>query len=336
MSTSTQCPACQVVLRVPEEGIGRRLRCPKCGNKFVAGAASNPASSSAMEAGFSTTEIASVGIPAPRPQPGRPAPRPPADDDLIPVAEGDIRETFSLDMLGAAPASSAPSVADPSLLFADEPPPKKKLAGDLRHSARPCPSCGSTVQAGTVLCTMCGLNLETGEKMDLGLDDLVNLPDQPRGQPIPLGVAIVGGVSALGSIGLALFSLFGINSGHYFALVAIFGVIGAVQFLRGRGPKPLLAALTLGAAIAAVALIAMPVYHAIANAETTEVVPNEEEDPDAPRIAIRSPMEALDQDRIATGIFCLLAYGAVAGYLVMSPAVKRYSPGGGGRGLPAH
>lgn len=340
MSHSTQCPACQVVLKIPEEGIGRRLRCPKCGHKFLAGPAGSSAAagSSALEAGVTSTDITSIPAPAARHEPPR-SPAPPARqadlDDLIPLADRDLRETFDPSMLGGTPAPSS-TTADASLLFADDPPPKKKLVGDLRHTTRPCTACGSNVSPGTVICTMCGLNQETGEKIDLGLDDMVSLPEQLRKQPIPIGVGVVGGVSALGSLGLAIYSLVAIPNGQYFALVAAFGVVGAVQFLRGRGPKPLLAALTLGAAIAAVALIAMPVWNAIADVQTEEIAAHDEEDPDAPKIAIRSSMETLDQDRIVTGIFCLLAYAGVASYLVMSRAVKRYSPGGGGRGIPAH
>src|SRR2546423_697550 len=123
MPQTTRCPGCGVVLNLPEGAIGRRLKCPKCGNKFQSG---TPESTPSMLA--------------------------PGD---TPTAPGGTRAT-----------------ADVASLFReDDSAPRHTTAADRRAQSRPCPSCQRMVPAGMSLCPNCGLDLDSGTRVDLD-DDL--------------------------------------------------------------------------------------------------------------------------------------------------------------------
>lgn len=328
MPLTIQCEKCGVVLNLPDDAGGRRLKCPKCGAKFYAG-----------------------GAPAPR-EPAREAPRntqvrgPDSTFELsregggndlpsMPNAPGDLRETFGLPLMtdaagpgDASPGSRAPTgqpkTADATLLFEDSlVKPRRKTGGDARAKSRRCPTCGGVVPIGMSLCQTCGTDLETGARVDL-LSDLAPQPIR-RVESLPIALTVVGGICASLSGALALAALVGWLNGQaglqYFIPIALFGVHASVQLLRRRSTKLLLIALTLGALIDFAGLIALPIYDA--QARTAMIARTEGfEDPDVEIEYIKPLAERIDQQRITSGIAVLLAYAVISIYL-LSPSVQR-------------
>lgn len=353
MSRSIHCLHCGVSLALPPQAEGRKVRCPKCGGRFqVGGLQDAPKSTGPAAPGpnpdstFELRKASSVELPvAPVKgggpgQPGtakppvRPAARTPFPDDvpLLPLAEGDLRETFDLPLMTeAAPAASkipAPGrqAADATALFDGQPvAPRRKAGGDARTHARRCPTCGGVVPVGMSICQTCGLDLETG--MRVGLEDDLAPAPAPARPALPIAALVVGGLSAAVSVFLAVFALVLWNGGTagalYFLPVAGFGVYSAVQFLRGRSVKPLLTALTLGALIDVSALIALPIYNAQAETQVIHRTPGND-DPEAEDEVIKPVAERLDTNKITTGIAVLVLYALVCVYL-LSPQVQRHA-----------
>jgi LSD1 subclass zinc finger protein len=323
MPITTQCPQCRTVLNLPDGAVGRRLRCPKCGTKFSSdqpGARPPSSAPGVAEAGAASSILAS-------------SPQAPRDVDR-PLAEGDLRETFDLPMMmeedTAPPPSSwrSKTTADPLALFQDDEPTSRRRSGaEMRAQSRPCPNCGSSVPPGMSLCTFCGLDLETG--MRVGLEDDFDIaPAAARGPSMPMGISVIGGIAFLGSVILVVISLFewlNHKAGFQFlALVCLFGIFASVQFLRGKSSKLLIVALTLGAMIDVVALIALPVYHA--NEESglqhPAVVTNTDDEIEGP--LIKPYTERLDYTSITWGITILLVYAATTVYLMSSPVRRHF------------
>src|SRR5262249_3482815 len=151
MTLTTQCPNsnCRVVLNLPESAAGRRLKCPKCGTKFHAGTPATRPPSSAPGVADAGQSSSTIGAPV----------RDPNDLDL-PVAAGDLRETFDLPLLmDDAPKAPGPrhSTADAVALFQDDAPARRRPTGaEARAKSRRC-SCGGVVPPGMSLCARCGL-----------------------------------------------------------------------------------------------------------------------------------------------------------------------------------
>jgi hypothetical protein len=327
MSSTTKCPNCGVVLNLPEGAAGRRLRCPKCATKFSSDQPDARSSSSAL--GVAEARTAS-SILAPSP----------TGDQVNPRAEGDLRDTFDLPMMmeaDKAPSRSPRSkeTADAVALFQDDQvaPSRRRSGAEARAKSRHCPSCGGLVASGMSLCTFCGFDLETGTRVGLD-DDIATIPAAARGASLPIGIGVVGGVGFLGSLVLLVVSViqwvrhkgddditgFGFLA---LAMVCMFGIFAAVQLLRGKTPKLLMAALTLGALIDVIVLIALPVYRA--NEESgirpSVVVNNEDDEMEGP--AIEPYVKRLDFNSITWGIAILLMYAVVVVYLMSAP-VRRY------------
>jgi hypothetical protein len=332
MSRTIQCIQCGVVLSLPDQAGGRKLKCPKCGTKFRAGESGPPA------------------------VPGDGKPRPASNADstfdlpknssgelpVMPAAGGDLRETFDLPMMtgsadgpagGKRPGSSGAHAAttsggrhtaDALALFDDRPTaPRRKTGAEARALARRCPTCGGVIPQGMSLCQTCGLDLETGSRVML--DDELVPPPPPRAST-PLPIAIVGSVCCGLSAILGVLALIQWQQGkagfQYFVPIAAFGVYAAVQFLRGRSVKLLLAALTLGALIDLGAFIALPIIQAQTETVVQQVDPGEDQ-PDAASELIRPVTEQLDTNRLTLGIALLSFYAIVSIYL-LSPPVQRH------------
>jgi hypothetical protein len=250
-------------------------------------------------------------------------------DVSLPTAAGDLRETFDLPLLTEAASTPAhgtkPHAADALALFDErKPAPRRPSAAEGRAKARRCPTCGSVVPAGMSICGKCGLDLESGTRVQLD-DDL--MPEAPK--PVataPLPVTVIALVSMLGSLILAVYSAVqwrnGVAGCQYFVLICLFGAYAGFHLLRGHTAKLLLVALTLGAMIDVVALIALPIFKANEQTKVVSVQPNPH-DPDAETIAIEPITERLDSQRLSMGIAILLLYAAVSVYLV-SPGVRRH------------
>jgi hypothetical protein len=325
MPQTIQCTSCGVVLNLPEQAMGRRLKCPKCGTRFRAEAGdegSKPApatpngSAVAPDSSLLLTKNQSSG-----------------DLPVMPTAPGDLRETFDLPMMTEAAGPAVPKAsagggqaADALALF-NEPasaPRRKKKGAEGRAEARRCPTCGGVVPVGMSICQSCGLDLETGRRIGFEDEDLI-APPPPRSEGLPIPMAVVGGLCLTGSVALAVIAVFqwvnGVPGALYFAPVAVFGGYAAVQFLRAKSVKLLLAALTMGAVVDLVALIALPIYNA--NAETTVVHRSDVgEDPDAADEFIRPIAERLDTNSLSLGIALLFLYAVVSIYL-LSPQVRK-------------
>jgi ribosomal protein L37AE/L43A len=354
MTHTIQCPECGVVLNVPHEAAGRKLKCPKCATKFstptfgpadsaIAEPSPNstmfptrkgPPSSGDLDLPPRAGSSGSIELPTSTPK----KPRKTSDFDLptaspkkkaaspgdfdLPTTLGDTYELplLSDDLPVKGPMKGAAPV-DALALFQDEPKTNRKLKGaEARAKARRCPSCGAVVGVGMSLCNTCGLDLDTGQRiapLDVFDDDM---PVAPRAEVPPLGVLFVGTFTVLVNVMLAIVSLVASSSqgsGMLCLLVVwIFGIYASVQFLRRKSIRPLFLALGLIAAIGSVYLIALPIIDA--NVGTS--APPVSSDPDAPLVANLATQ--LNMNRIAWGIALLLGYAALSVYL-NSPTVKR-------------
>jgi hypothetical protein len=252
---------------------------------------------------------------------------------LIPTAPGDLRETFDLPLMteaegGAAPRAR-PQSADALALFEDrKPATRRPSAAEARAKSRRCPTCGGVVPVGMSICSKCGLDLESGSRVQLDDDDL--LPEAPvRAAGLPFPVTVIGFICLLGSVILAAYSalqwLGGSRGWQFFVPICLFGAFASVHLLRGHTAKLLLVALTLGAAVDVVAMIAMPIFEAN---EKTKVVerPFDPNDPEAEPLSIEPMTERLDSQKLGLGIAVLLLYAATAAYLA-SPSARRRDAG---------
>lgn len=334
MPRTITCEQCHAVLNLPDQvPAGKRLKCPKCEHRFtVTVRDANSASTRPGEvdaANTSTFSPAHTELPI-------------FDDLPIPRADGDLREAFDLPLLageaeksvGGSHASAA--VSDAAALFQEEPRRRRRPHGaEARSHARRCSRCGGVVPQGMSICQSCGTDQDTG--MFVGLDDDLTPPPPPRPTGIPLLIAIPGGLCALAGGLLTLLSL--IQSVRAEAevyqygwlmlgVVAAFGIYGAVQFLRGKSVKLLLLAMTLGAIVNVVSMIALPIFEAnfadSANVVSHVQVTNDETTSDelAP-IEYKPVIDRLDQTRIKTGVAILILYAVFAAYL-NSQVVRKY------------
>jgi hypothetical protein len=290
----TRCPACRVKLNIPPQAGHRRLRCPNCATRFhpnAAGAAVAPASPSAPARGTPPTPP-----PAPRPSEARRGNGRP-DLDGIPLLEPD-------DDAGDRYAGAAEA------LFRDDPEEDRRVAAaEARMRPRICPDCTATVPRGMSLCRNCGLDLDTGRRLEPEPEEDeeevwdVAMPRYHDGG-MPFGVIAVGGVSLLVSVVLFVLTLvnFGQTLGGYsLAFVCLFGAFASYQFLVGRSARPLLVALILGGLIDVVGLIALPVLAANMAVPGPAEVEAERVDP-----AIPSIRQRLDTGKITLGVVLLV------------------------------
>jgi hypothetical protein len=167
------------------------------------------------------------------------------------------------------------------------------------------------------LCSTCGLDLDTGTRIDL-TEDLDAMPAIARSQPVPIGAWLVGGLSIFASVIFSIISLIQWQKGEtgflFLLLVCAFAMFASVQFLRAKSLKLLVIALTLGVAIDVVAMIILPVYMAMAQVEV--------QDPTTGEAAIQSIR--LDTDKLSWGIALVVSYAAVMLYLNSPPARRRF------------
>ncbi len=299
MAPTIRCPQCRVVLNIPAEAGHRRLKCPGCGARFHA---EGPRSESpgVATAGPSSSEVA----------------KRPSSQNIISRPPKDLRETFDLPLL----EEDSPGEGVAAGLFREERPVKRPLsAAEARREARDCPSCGLLIPMGMSLCEGCGLDLDTGEyveaapEMEEDEDDL--LPRVAPRPATPFGVFFVGSLAALVSVVLCILSLVKLGDGYggiLLALVSLFGLYGAVQFLLGHTVKPLLVALAIAGGVDIVGLIVLPVFHA--NEHVSAPLPD---DPafDEETVAIPRFIDRLDVPKIQWGIALLIVDAAAMIYL---------------------
>ncbi len=312
-------------MNLPDQALGKRLKCPKCGNKFTRSVTdeSSPSSTYVLPSTGQSPSLADMGS----------GTRPVSNGELIPTAASDLRETFDLPLLNEVAAGPGPvavgatkPAADALALFDDGPPKSKRrtTGAEARAKARRCPTCGGVVPPGMSLCSSCGLDLETGVRV--ALDDDIGPPPPPPQPSMPIAIGVIGGISFLGSLICTVATLAMWLQGHaglqYFTPLALFGIFASVQFIRRKSVKLLMIAMTFGLAIDIFALIALPIY--IANNDTAPIARSEPvNEPEESDVVIPSVVDRLDTQSLTLGIVLIGIYAGVSVYL-MSPQVRRY------------
>jgi predicted Zn finger-like uncharacterized protein len=184
MATIVDCPSCNRKLRVPDELLGKKVKCPTCSGTFdaVAASVSSPSASSAgpgepqFSLGEKSAPVSSEPI-----SPAPPGSSPPSDSSGTPESE---QETL---------------LHDPSKSAAEE---------DLE----PCPYCGEKIAKDATRCTFCGEELDEEDKGDRPWDQGyrpyrdVRRDSEPHRGTLILTLGIVSIVTAwlLGPIGLVV------------------------------------------------------------------------------------------------------------------------------------
>ena len=214
MPQTIQCKKCWIILNLPG-GLkpGKRLKCPRCGTRFVI--TESDASSASTAPGLDDATATSYEMPK----------QPVFQDDLPPsLGEGDLREAFDLPLVsgsardmergGGEPGAQA---ADAAALFDDKPAKRRTTAAEARSQARRCVTCGSGVPKGMSICGVCGTDQETGLRVGLE-DDLAPPPPPPPSGP-PIHVSVAGGLCITGSL-----------------ILLVLAVIQSTSFRRGSSP----------------------------------------------------------------------------------------------------
>ncbi len=331
-SKTVQCTHCGVVLNLPEKVEGRRLKCPKCGERFHVG--SGPAGDKAVaspndqHSGNNNDPDSSLLLSS-RSSLG--------DLPVMPTnGGGNLGETFELPLLSdpetpSRPAATPPGAAgggeaaDALALFDDSPKPRRKKTGaEARASARRC-DCGGVVPVGMSICQRCGLDLDTGARVDLA-DDLSPPPPPPPPGPTII-MSVIGSLCAATALALAGFATYewnrGVSGAIYFIPIALFGIYAALQFLRGKTAKLLLVALALGALVDLTFMIGAPIINAMNETAPVERQLSPNDDAELEREIIKPYAERLDTDPIFKGIALLFVYAGVSIYLI-SPGVQQH------------
>jgi phage FluMu protein Com len=349
MPQTTQCPKCGVVLNLPDGSGGKKLRCPRCAERFAVKGADEAAKPGARP---------STSNPPVRDSQSRPASSLLLSESGLPQSERDLRETFGRDELlgeaepaaGAKKRRSGPEIplrtstdttgiTDAESLLQDDEgvvvKTPRRGGAEARSAARRCPTCQSVVPAGMSLCNRCGLDLDTGKRTQI--DELFDVePVAPRRASTPIGVLLLGGlsmVSALIGMVLALYFAGRVETSQYgylsLALVGAFGVYAAVEFLRGKTAKLLVVALLIGALVVAVGMIVMPFVSASDLPETVGTgVVIDAFDAETEAIQIESFRDRIQPYK--TLIYCgilLLLIDAAALYYMTTPGVRRHFQG---------
>jgi hypothetical protein len=336
MPQTTQCNHCGVILNLPP-GIkpGKRLKCPRCATRFVI--SESDASSASTAPGLDDAAITSMfEIPKQPVTSEAPAPS---------LGEGDLREAFDLPLVSGSARDmergegvSGGQTADVGGLFEDRPSKRKMTAAEARSQARRCVTCGAGVPKGMSICSTCGTDQDTG--LRVGLEDDLAPPPPPPSQGPPIHVSVTGGLCITGSLILLILAMIQTTrtgstiellSWLSLAMVSAFGIYGSVQFLRGKSAKQLIVALTLGAIVDVLGLVALPLLQPFlqdSDSIVSQVIPTEPEDSNA---VIRPFEERIDLRRIMAGIGLILVYVIFALYLI-SPPVRKFIHGRGDRG----
>lgn len=330
MARSIHCPTCNVVLNLPPQAIGRRVKCPKCATRFLPSREDEAGPPSASAVSNSPEGQSDPSIELTKKHSSLELP-------VLPAAAGHASAGFDLPLLsepalgsssasaGAGNGHKSNQPADALALFVDTPPePRRKRGAEARATHRRCPACGGYVPQGMSLCNTCGLDLDTGVKIDLA-DDLIP-HEAPRPKGIPLTIGVVGGICLALSIALTFAAILGSAQGssgaRYFIPVAGFGIFASTQFLRLKNAKLLLVALAIGAVVDLTAFVAMPVYYANTNVPLDDRA-TLADDPDVDDKVIPAVEERLDLGQVKTGLVILGLYAALSIFII-SPMVQKH------------
>jgi phage FluMu protein Com len=328
MPQTIQCNKCGVILNLPPSiKSGKRLKCPRCATRFTI--TESDASSASTAPGMHDA-AASSAFEILKKSSG------PVDDLPPSLGEGDLREAFDLPLISGSArdmerhaGDARAQSADAAGLFEDRPARRKLTAAEARSQSRRCVTCGTGVPKGMSICTACGTDQDTGLRVGLE-DDLAPPPPAAPAGP-PLHISLAGGLVVTGSLILLILAIIQSSktestiqllSWLSLGLVSAYGIYSAVQFIRGKSAKQLIAALTLGVIVDVMSLIALPLLQPfIQDQENIVIAPLDAAD-DA-SVVIRPWEERFDLKRIMFGIGLILVYAIFSIYLI-SPPVRKY------------
>ncbi len=313
MSLTTQCPRCRTVLNLPDDCANRRLRCPKCETRFYSGDEDStpPRSAPAVD----SAGLASGALGAPR-----------SSELALPVRPAAPRDTLDLPLLDDSGPPAKRSTAGPAAsLFDDIPPPRKLSRAEARQKPRRCPTCGSLVLGGMSLCERCGLDLDTGVRHTVEVQDDDDYTAPVSAPSLPASILLIGIAALAASAVLMALSLVVVDQPvgkASFGLVCGFGLYASIQFLRARSFKLLLIAMMLGAIVDVIGLIVLP----IVAANEAPVVMEGASDPgpnldDADDVKIKNMAQDPDLMRKVGWGIGLLLFDA-AGFIYLSTATS--------------
>jgi predicted Zn finger-like uncharacterized protein len=183
MATIVDCPSCNRKLRVPDELLGKKVKCPTCSGTFdavAASASSSSASSGSVEPQLSLGEKSAL----------------PSSDPNSPAPPG----SFERPEASGTPASEQETL------------PHYPSKPDDEADLEPCPYCGEKIAKDATRCTFCGEELEDEDKGDRPWDQGyrpyrdVRRDSEPHRGTLILTLGIVSIVTAwlLGPIGLCV------------------------------------------------------------------------------------------------------------------------------------
>jgi hypothetical protein len=205
MATILSCPSCANPLRVPDELLGQRVRCPTCSETFK-----TPASAAAGNGDGKGTHSSATGnsgagwkelpIEMSLDEPSK-AP-PPAPPDKTPGLVGAVELNLSLDDDGPAPPTGqrAPEPGAPGRA----PPPRLADADD---DLKACPACGKSIHHDARQCPHCDEDLSDHRpRSPFRRRDAVRRDAEPHrsGTVLTLGIISLVGTVFCPLVGLAM------------------------------------------------------------------------------------------------------------------------------------
>jgi predicted Zn finger-like uncharacterized protein len=170
MSTILDCPSCTRKLRVSEDLLGQRVKCPTCGGTFDAALSNHADGAAPAPTPESRQPERTEPIwppPLPSPESTSPAPPlPPATPPPDPQATITVPIKLSIDDFdnpgrpaGMAPPAPPPRDSDSSAL--------PRRPGERRTDFRRCPYCDERISADLRRCRYCGEDLDEENEFDL-------------------------------------------------------------------------------------------------------------------------------------------------------------------------
>jgi predicted Zn finger-like uncharacterized protein len=162
MPIIVQCPACGRKLRVPDELLGKLVKCPGCGGTFTAQDKSPapqsepkvvpppppPPEASSGIAALDDLNLELDEEPAPSPPPAPPPPAPSPPPPPPPRKEEIVRK------------ESAPEPVRPKPAAKPKPKPKPREEEEDDDGKAPCPYCGERIRPNSIRCKFCGEELD--------------------------------------------------------------------------------------------------------------------------------------------------------------------------------
>jgi predicted Zn finger-like uncharacterized protein len=160
MSTILDCPSCTRKLRVSEDLLGQRVKCPTCGGTFDAAFSNHAATSNPSPPPLEASFPAPPPMPSPETSFPAPPPLPPATPPPDPQPTLTVPIKLSIDDFDkpGRPAGMAPPAPPPS----DSSYPSRRT-GERRSDFRRCPYCDERINADSRRCRYCGEDIDDEE-----------------------------------------------------------------------------------------------------------------------------------------------------------------------------